>query len=130
MNKGCVQGMHARCSVPSLDWDASKSCGGKANEICSAYRGCVPYGRARNDIVWNEGKGVDNVLNTDPGLSTGLILEIGDVFQVDVVNPNDTWNFCSPTAACTVDADGRRPALGTFFGTYRNSGYSENLARS
>ncbi len=80
-----------------------------------------------NNNVWNGGKGGDNILNTDPGLSTGLILEIGDVFQVDVVNPNDTWNFCNPSASCTVDADGRRPAFGTFIGNYSNSGFSEKF---
>ncbi len=87
----------------------------------------MDYNVHANNNVWNEGKGVDNILNTDPGLDTGLILEIGDVFQVDVVDPNDTWNFCSPSASCTVDADGRRPASGTFLGTYSDSGYSQNF---
>lgn len=37
---------------------------------------------------------------------------------------NDTWNFCSPNASCTIDADGVRPASNTILGLYANSGFS------
>ncbi|MEL7465784.1 MAG: VPLPA-CTERM sorting domain-containing protein [Pseudomonadota bacterium] len=79
--------------------------------------------------VWNEGKGVDNVLNADPGLATGFTFDIGDPFEVSVLNTNDTWNFCSPSASCTVDADGRRPASGTFLNSsgYSDSGFNFNF---
>ena len=82
-----------------------------------------------NNNVWNEGKGVDNVLNTDPGLSTGFTFQVGDEFKVEVVDPADTWNFCSPSASCTVDADGRRPASGTFLNStgYSDSGFTFNF---
>lgn len=75
-----------------------------------------------NPHVWNGGVGYGG----NVGLSTGINFDLGDMFSVAVDNVNDTWNFCTPSASCTVDADGIRPALNTALGTYTNSGFSFN----
>lgn len=78
-----------------------------------------------NNNVWNEGQGGDNILNGDPGLATGILLELGDVFSAEVTNIADTWNFCSPSSTCTVNADGIR-SNGTTHGVYTDASFSAN----
>lgn len=90
----------------------------------SGMAAVMSYDVHANTNVWNEGKGADDILNGDPGLATGLTFALGDSFEVAVDNPADTWNFCSPSASCTVNADGVRPALGTVLGTYSDAGAS------
>lgn len=73
-----------------------------------------------NPHVWNAGFGFDGNL----GLDTGISLTVGEALAVSVDDVLDTWKYCGPITDCTVDADGVRPALGTTFGPYTNSGYS------
>ena len=73
-----------------------------------------------NNHVWNNGNG----FNGNLGLATGFFFDIGDEFSVKVDDPKDTWNFCSPSASCTINADGVRPASNTILGIYSNSGFS------
>jgi len=86
----------------------------------AGFAATMPFDVHANSHVWNNGSGFGSNL----GLATGLSFGLGDTFSVSVDNPLDTWNFCSPSTSCTVDADGRRPASGTFLGTYSNGGYS------
>ena len=73
-----------------------------------------------NNHVWNGGSGYAGNL----GLNTGITFDSGDNFSVTVDNILDTWNFCSPSASCTINADGVRPASNTILGIYSNSGFA------
>ena len=73
-----------------------------------------------NPHVWNGGTGYGGNL----GLNTGINLNSGDALTVDVNDITDTWLICPPSSTCIVDAGGVRPALGTTYGTYSNSGSS------
>lgn len=93
---------------------------GSALFATSANASTVSFDVYANPHVWNNGNGYGSNL----GLETDIFFDIGDAFKVTVDDVNDTWNFCTPSNSCTINADGVRPAYNNIYGQYVNSGAS------